>query len=232
MSTIGVYDSGIGGLTTLAVLKKQFKNDDFFYYADNLNHPFGIKSNEELQNIVSLAVAKMKNHCDYIILACNTASTIYKGNDVIRLLPPVDEADIDSSLLMATESTINNTDCKGIKTAQTNELASLIEIQASIKHISRSLDMNDLKTYLKIRLFKFRGVKTVILGCSHYPYCKKQITEILGDVNFIDGNSTLIKTLKTAHPDGIGQGKITFKFSGANEENKYRNILDMLMTTK
>ena len=229
MSVIGVYDSGIGGLTTLAVLKTKFKTDDIFYYADNANHPFGSKSKEELQQIISNAIAKMKKHCDIVVLACNTASTAYNESGVIRLLPPLDCQNPNETLLMATESTLSNTDTNGIKTAETPELASLVEIQASINQIKGNLDMSTLRTYLKIRLYKFRGVKRVILGCSHYPYCKDEIKRILGDIEFIDGNDNLIKSLTKARPDGFGSGKITFSFSGQNETNKYKNILDILL---
>lgn len=229
MSIIGVYDSGIGGLTTLAVLKKQFKTDDFYYYADNANHPFGSKSNEELQPIISGAISKIKNRCDIVVLACNTASSVYDGTGVIRLLPPLDCQNPSQTLLMATESTLSNTDTKDIKTASTDELASLIEIQASINQIKGNLDMSALRTYLKIRLYKFKGVKRVILGCSHYPYCKDEIKRILGDVEFIDGNDNVIKSLAKTYRDGLGNGKITFDFSGNNEKSKYENILAILL---
>lgn len=229
MSVIGVYDSGIGGLTTLAVLKNKFATNDFFYYADNAYHPFGSKSNEELQQIISSAIAKMKKHCDIVVLACNTASTVYKESGVIRLLPPLDCQNPNDTLLLATQSTLSNTNTNGIKTADTDSLASLVEIQASINQIKGNLDMSALRTYLKIRLCKFRGVKKVILGCSHYPYCKDEIKRILGDVEFIDGNDNLVKSLTKARPDGFGNGKITFAFSGQNETNKYKNILDILI---
>ena len=210
MSIIGVYDSGIGGLTTLAVLKKQFKTDDFYYYADNANHPFGSKSNKELQPIISGAISKIKNRCDIVVLACNTASSVYEGTDVIRLLPPFDFTNPSETLLMATESTLSNTDTKDVKTANSGELASLIEIQASINQIKGNLDMSALRTYLKIRLYKFKGVKKVILGCSHYPLCKKEISKLLGDVRFFDGNESVVNSLEKYVSPLKNESKITF----------------------
>ena len=153
---------------------------------------------------------------------------MYEGTDVIRLLPPLNFTNPSETLLMATESTLSNTDTKDIKTANSGELASLIEIQASINQIKGNLDMSALRTYLKIRLYKFKGVKKVILGCSHYPYCKDEIKRILGDVEFIDGNDNVIKSLAKANRDGLGNGKITFDFSGNNEKSKYENILAIL----
>ena len=107
MATIGLYDSGIGGLTTLKVLLEKFKGNDFFYLADNASHPFGTKRAKDLEEIVSSAVATLKSNCDYPVLACNTASSIYKDNDAIKLLPPLPpkNADLNKWLLMATDLT-------------------------------------------------------------------------------------------------------------------------------
>ncbi len=226
VSTIGVYDSGIGGLTTLCALLDNFSGNNFFYYADNAHHPFGTKNVKELKEIVENAVCKMKNRADYVILACNTASTIYDKDDVYKLLPPIQEFSQEDTLLMATPTTLEN--CNWTKCAHTASLASQIEIQASIGHVKNSIDMSALYTYLRIRLFKFKGVKNVILGCSHYPYCKKEISKILGDVRYADGNENLIKRLSTQCRKTDKISKITFEFSGQNEESKYRKILSVL----
>ena len=87
MATIGVYDSGIGGLTTLKLLTENFGGNDFLYFADNLAHPFGTKNERELENIVNSGVEKLKNKCDLVVLACNTASTIYKRNQTSSANP-------------------------------------------------------------------------------------------------------------------------------------------------
>ena len=108
MATIGVYDSGIGGLTTLKLLTENFGGNDFLYFADNLAHPFGTKNERELENIVNSGVEKLKNKCDLFVLACNTASTIYKQNDAIKLLPQIPN-DTKNCLLLATEFTIEHT---------------------------------------------------------------------------------------------------------------------------
>lgn len=228
MSVIGVYDSGIGGLTTLCRLLKEFSGNDFYYYADNASHPFGSKENKRLLEIVNNAVNKMKNHSDFVVLACNTASSIYPLDDVFKLLPPTNEFSQENTLLMATPNTLNS--IKWTKCASTSTLASQIEVQASISTLKNNLDMSALYTYLRVRLFKFKGVENVILGCSHYPYCKKEISKILGDINFVDGNKQLIKNLKTYCKPMDKTSKISFDFSGQNEEDKYRKILSLIST--
>lgn len=231
MATIGVYDSGIGGLTTLKLLTENFGDNDFLYFADNLAHPFGTKNERELENIVNSGVEKLKNKCDLVVLACNTASTIYKQNDAIKLLPQIPN-DTKNCLLLATEFTIEHTKAKNVKIADTSELASLVEIQASINCKKGNLDMSALLPYIAERLFKFKGVETVILGCSHYPYCKNEISKILGNVRYVDGNETLVKDLEKRMNKNKGQSSVKFAFSGFNEEKKYQKILSILQNGK
>ncbi len=231
MATIGIYDSGIGGLTTLKILSERFKGNDFFYLADNLHHPFGTMDVNELRDAVNDGITRLKSRCDVAVLACNTASTIYDGNDVIRLLPPVALCSVnpDDTLLMATDNTRLNTVCDCVKQAETAELATLIEIQASIGYTKKTLDMSALYKYLAPRLYPFRGVKNVILGCSHYPYCKKEISRILGNVRYFDGNGALVKELEAlVTPLSSRESKIDFAFTGGNEKSKYIKLLEML----
>lgn len=198
MTTIGVYDSGIGGLTTLKILPEKFGESRFYYLSDNANHPFGNKKQSDMEEIVYNGVRKLKCHCDIPVLACNTASTAYNDKNVFLLLPPTDRIptqERQNTLLMATPNTLKRIPDADFKRADTEELASLIEIQAAISARNGNLDMQNTLLYLAKKVFPFKGVKNVILGCSHYPYCKKQITKILGDVKYFDGNKELCDQL-------------------------------------
>ena len=76
MSKIGVFDSGIGGLTVLEELKKVLPKEDYIFYADSGNNPYGEKTDEELRKIVSNVVDFLINKdCKLIVIACNTATT-------------------------------------------------------------------------------------------------------------------------------------------------------------
>ena len=73
---VGVFDSGIGGLSILSELEKVLPNEDFYYYGDSLNNPYGEKSDEELFKITSEVVDYLINKgCKLIVIACNTATT-------------------------------------------------------------------------------------------------------------------------------------------------------------
>lgn len=227
MAIIGIYDSGMGGLTTLRLLLKEFDGNDFYYLADNLHHPFGNKKQEDLDDIINSGVKRLKAHSDIQILACNTSSFHYKNNDVFKLYPPLDKLD-DNTLLMATDATLNciNSKCKS---TQTSALATLIEVHIAHSLRKDNINLDSLIPYLKKNIGKFYGVKNVVLGCSHYPFVIPQISKILGNVQFFDGNEKLINDLKQYIKKCDKQSQIKFDFTGENQREMYEKILQKLV---
>lgn len=226
MATIGIYDSGIGGLTTMKYLLDEFKGNDFYYLADNKNHPFGNKKPSDIYKIVEDGVSKLKSHSDIQVLACNTSSLYYLNNDVFKLSPPIEKID-DTSLLMATDATLERIENKG-KYAATSALATLIEVHTMHALRKGNICLDSLLPYLKKSIGKFYGVKKVILGCSHYPFVKSQIIKILGNVEFYDGNNMLLDALKSHIIPQNRQSKIRFEFTGENLSDEYMRILKFL----
>ena len=73
---IGVFDSGLGGLSILKELKRLLPNEDFLFYEDSINNPYGEKSEDELFEITSNIVNYLlENNCKMVVVACNTATT-------------------------------------------------------------------------------------------------------------------------------------------------------------
>lgn len=193
-TTIGVYDSGIGGLTTLSVLMRRFPECDFRYYADNARMPFGTKSADEVRRAVRTAIDDMSGECSRIVLGCNTASVTANPDGAVKLRPHLDGFEPSSTLLLATPLTLAGLRAKerGFLTADTRELAVLVEITASLKTKSRlKPDMSGLSGYLSEKLPR-EGVKRVVLGCSHYVYLEKQIAEIYPEIPLSDGNADVL----------------------------------------
>lgn len=236
MATIGIYDSGIGGLTTAKVVLDRFVGNDIYYLADNRNHPFGNTDEDKLKEIVANGIKKVRAHADIVVLACNTASSVTDDKDVIKLLPPVDKcADIaEDTLIMATARTLSKLkDIDNFKVADTSELATMVEIHASLNSVKGHLNMDELLPYFEERIARFKGIKNVILGCSHYLYCKEQISSVLGEINYFDGNENLCEQLQqniTAYTDK--PSKIAFDFTLQNDEKKYRKILQILINNR
>jgi glutamate racemase len=74
---IGVFDSGLGGLTVLGALRAALPAQDFIYFGDNANAPYGVRGADEIYDLTCKGVARLFGEgCDLVILACNTASAV------------------------------------------------------------------------------------------------------------------------------------------------------------
>ncbi len=231
MSIIGVYDSGIGGLTTAAQILTQFSGNEIRYLADNLNHPLGNRTREQIISCVMPAIAYLKRSCDVVVVACNTASSAIPDDiDVVKLLPPTDFDDGIPTLLMATEGTLAALRNMGALSENNIAIAHTPKLATLIEQCADGMDFDKTLPYLKRQLTTFRGVKRVVLGCSHYLYCKRQLRDILGDVDFADGNDIVLQKLgERISPSAQNTNKIGFMFTGEAQCKKYRSLIKKLI---
>lgn len=200
---IGVFDSGIGGLSVLEELEKVLPNEDFYYYGDSINNPYGEKSDQELLEITSHIVDVLKeNGAKIIVIACNTATTRvmkklrekYPEMIFVGTVPAIKVAcdhDSKNTLVMATEATThslrtaelirdNKRKDQNIYLVSCPGLANAIETknEEKIKSILQ-------ETFLP---YKDKNIDTIVLGCTHYPFIKKEILEEMPGVKLVDGS--------------------------------------------
>ncbi len=200
---IGVFDSGIGGLSVLEELEKVLPNEDFYYYGDSINNPYGEKSDQELLEITSHIVDVLKeNGAKIIVIACNTATTRvmkklrekYPEMIFVGTVPAIKVAcdhDSKNTLVMATEATThslrtaelirdNKRKDQNIYLVSCPGLANAIETknEEKIKNILQ-------ETFLP---YKDKNIDTIVLGCTHYPFIKKEILEEMPGVKLVDGS--------------------------------------------
>ena len=247
---IGVYDSGAGGLTTLALLQAKLPGCEWLYLADTARMPFGSKSRAEVCEAAEKAMRLLKKEADIAVFGCNTASVTARPDGAFKLIPDPGSSPPAETLVLATPRTLSGLGAKerGFMCASTAELAVLVEIQLSLRFKSRTrLDCSPLYGYLWERLAAFRGrAKKVLLGCSHYIYCAREIRELIGDADYSDGNDALSDAVAA---EVLGQGmplspgtagiegaesaaaRTKFVFTGANERAKYLWILSELQKT-
>ena len=211
-SPIGIFDSGVGGLTILKEVHKLMPEEDLIYFGDSAHIPYGTKSKEAIIRY-SLDIAHfLESHkVKLIIIACNTASA---------LALPTLEKKIKTKVL----GVIQPASKKANEITKNGKIA-LIATQATIKSNSYKKTLLKINKQLKVSQFacplfvpliedntlleeilpillekhltqiKQSGVDTLILGCTHYPLIKKQIAEFLGDkIALIDSaqNTALI----------------------------------------
>jgi glutamate racemase len=211
---IGIFDSGIGGLTVAKAISRNIPNERFIYFGDTAHLPYGDKSNEAILRY-SKGISKflLANNCKAIVIACNTASAVsyeylrdkYDGSvPVVNVIDPIIEAVVANGThkkigLIATKATVQsnvyqeklkrrNPDIL-MEVLPTPLLAPMIEEGFSKDKISKTVIENYLSNPV------FNGIDSLILGCTHYVLIKDEINEFFkGKVTLYD--STDIVALK------------------------------------
>ena len=241
---IGVFDSGIGGLSILKEIRRILPKENIVYVGDTKNAPYGNKSEEEVKKYVKDIVDDMVNNgVKAVVFACNTATSIavkdireeYKDMIIIGIEPAIKVA-VDNNkkkiLVLATTNTI-----------KLDKYQKLIEkLNASDKIISvdlpglsslidtGDLDSKEIEDILKEKLLPYKGVvDSVVLGCTHYPFVKDKIQEII-DVPIYDGSVGTAKELKRrlteANLLSDNEGLTIFKSTG--EQLEYEKMYDQI----
>lgn len=236
---IGIFDSGIGGVTVLKEILKLLPNFHYIYYSDSINNPYGDKTKDELcfitKNIIQLLIDK---GCKIIVIACNTASAICKDYlrnhfdiPIIAIEPSLKQVKDNTSgktLVMATKGTIESVKFLELyKRFDNKEM--IIEAFPGLADLIEQDKIIEIKSYLKKHL-NYDNISNVVLGCTHYPLIKNEIKEILGDVNFYDGSIGVAKRLKDI-VNNINLKEINFKLEfidSSNSKNKEKRFYDIL----
>ena len=197
---IGVFDSGLGGLTVLEALIKKNPQNEYVYFGDTLNIPYGDKSKEELLKLSSKIVKFLESKkVDIIVIACGTlSSNVYSELDDLTTTPIYDilsptrefleNQKLNNLAVIATEMTIKSgVFGSDIISIACPKIVPLIEAGKS--------DSEEMQKVLEGYL-KDKNIDNLVLGCTHYPLVKEQIKKIKPNINFIDMGEILAENLK------------------------------------
>ena len=203
-SPIGIFDSGIGGLSVLRAIRRQLPNENLIYFADQARVPYGSRSLEEVRTFSEeITHFLLSQGVKIIVVACNTASAAAL-HYLRKTFPKVPFVGMEPALKPAAEYT--HSGVVGVlatpATFQGQLYTSLIERFASnvtvlqdtcsglVKEIERgNLDGEKTRQILDdaLRDMLGRGLDTLVLGCTHYPFVIPLIKEIAGEnVRVID----------------------------------------------
>lgn len=208
---IGVFDSGIGGITILEELKAVLPNENFIYYSDSIHNPYGEKSDEELFNITSSVVDKLIDYnCSIIVIACNTATTRcikflrekYRDIIFIGTVPAIKIAsdhNYKNTLVMATPATINSKRTSELvkdnkRIDQNIYLAPCVGLANAIEKKNKGKILEILKEVFED--YYDKDIDSIVLGCTHYPFIKKEILELMPNVTLLDGANGVARETK------------------------------------
>lgn len=202
-SPIGVFDSGIGGLTVLKAMIKLLPDESIIYFGDTARLPYGSKSDNTIvgfavENVIFLNSFGIKA----IIVACNTATAValdflrgFIKIPIIGVIEPGAEAAVRATHskrigVIGTKTTINkHAYAYAIKeidpTVEVYEVAAPLLVHLVEENwIDRDITKTILREYINPLLDV--GIDTLILGCTHYPFLAKSIQEIVPNMALID----------------------------------------------
>lgn len=237
---IGVFDSGIGGVTVLREIIRILPKENYMYYSDSKNNPYGDKTDEEIQQLCDNIVQHFRQeNCKAIVIACNTASS--KVANLLRKKYPqipfiaiepaykmvYDYAYDKPTLVMATKGTINSEKFNLLLKKYDNHKTYLLSCIGLADRIEQE-NKEEVKKYLNNHISRYKGkVENVVLGCTHYPLIQEEIQEVLGQVRFFNGAPNLAKHLKDVLKEkdllnNQGEGYVEFEDSQGIDRKRER----------
>ncbi|SDE19497.1 glutamate racemase [Riemerella columbipharyngis] len=205
---IGIFDSGVGGLTVAKEIKRQMPNESIIYFGDTKHLPYGDKSKEAIIEFSKkITLFLLENHCKAVVIACNTATAnaLKEVKEVVDnqalvfdVINPVAEKaayEIHTNVgVIATKATVNSglykkSIRKFNKFIKVDELATPLLVPA-IEEGFRNHPITHSILYHYLSNNKLKSIETLILGCTHYPLLMDEVKQYYGNrVRVIDSPS-------------------------------------------
>lgn len=228
--SIGVFDSGVGGLTVLRALKKRWPAEDFLYLADTARLPYGSKSLATIHNYVEQNLKFLKQYpLKAVVVACNTASTAIMDNPIPFSVPVFNVVDPGArkAVELSSDQRIGVLGTRA--TVYSEAYPRAIRKHAPEAQIFQQpcplwvplveegwVDdpVTNLIVYRYVSAVTRHQVDTLILGCTHYPVLEANIRKAAGPgVQLVDSSIGLIEDLRATieMKEGEGSGKIAIQ---------------------
>lgn len=219
---LGFFDSGVGGLSVMKKAIEYMPWEDYIYFGDSINAPYGTKTVDEVKKLTFDAVEFLIGKgVKAVVIACNTATSAaiedlrahYKHIPIIgiepALKPAVELSNNGKIIIMATPMTLVEKKFKTLMEKYAKE-AEIIPLPcAGLVELIESgvTDGDELISFLNDKFIDIDKdtISAVVLGCTHYPFVKSAIAKVLGDkALLIDGSEGTAKELRRR----LGKGGI------------------------
>ena len=239
---IGVFDSGLGGVSVLKELVQAMPNEKFLYYGDSANAPYGIKTKEEItERCIDIIEFFLSKGVKAIVIACNTATSAaanilrekYSHLPIIGMEPALKVAadgKVDNTIVvMATPLTLKETKFNDLMARYSDDntvikmpCPELVNIVENDLLDDEEVVETQLKAYYKN--LDMSKINSVVLGCTHFVFYREYMKKILNhNINIVDGNlgttNHLKETLRAKGElrDESEEGSITI-YNSSNDE--------------
>ncbi len=238
---IGVFDSGVGGISVLKELYKVMPQEDYIYFGDSRNAPYGTKPLEEIRKLTISNVQQLLSQgAKGIVVACNTATAaavrilrgMYPSLPLVGIEPAIKPAALQPGhpvvLVMATPMTIQGDKYRKLVSRYETE-AEIIGLPCPglMEYVESGKTSGDeLLAFLERLLSPYRNkIDSIVLGCTHYPFVRKAIEGLVGErVRIFDGGNGTAREMcrRLSEADlrttRTGIGTVFFENSLATEE--------------
>ncbi|MGL4629961.1 MAG: glutamate racemase [Leadbetterella sp.] len=252
---IGVFDSGIGGLTLLASIQKILPKQSYIYYADTDHVPYSYKTPDEIRGYVENAFLFLREKgCKIVVLACNTATNVaveYLREKydfpIVAIQPAVKVASDHNSegkkiivcatpVTLASKRYLTLVETLGIKNSIVN-----IPLPKLVSFAEKGIfEGEEVLTYLQdaFQDLNLSEYKNIVLGCTHFTFFEKFIEDNFPPLQAVDGNEGTAKRVlyileKEKFPLEYPNPNTQFYQSGrvSNESEKYIGYLKTIRNT-
>lgn len=233
---IGIFDSGVGGLSVLQHIRQALPDAQLVYVADSAHVPYGDKSPHYIeQRSLALSRFLISQGCDAIVIACNTATAAAAASLRVQFnIPIIGMEPAVKPAVAATRSGVVGV-LATVGTLESGRFAALLERYAGnvkivtqgcpglVEQVERG-ELHSIRTRELVERYIAplldRGADTLILGCTHYPFLAPLIREIAGDgVTLIDTGEAVARHLRQRLLSEVGlqtePQKISMKRPGA-----------------
>jgi glutamate racemase len=208
---IGIFDSGLGGLSVWQALYDALPNESLIYLGDGARCPYGSRSSEEVRQFTEEAVERLLSEgCKLIVLACNTATAVaikglrekYPTVPFVGLEPAVKPAALTTKTgvigVLATERSLQGDHFRQAEAKYGSEVKIL---KAVGEGFVEAVERNEEHTSKTVELVRKAveplvagGADKIVLGCTHYPFLRDVIARVAGEgVEIIDSSEAVAR---------------------------------------
>lgn len=216
---IGVFDSGVGGVSVLRHLVKLMPNENYIYLGDSKNAPYGTKSHEELfECATQCADYLISKGIKLLVVACNTATSVcidalrekYKDINVVGIEPALKPAVMSGGFptvaVMATPLTLKEQKFDKLMKQYSSESKVIpMPCPGLMEIVERGMaESRECEEYIKNIFSGIDKIDAVVLGCTHYPFVSDMIKKVYPDIKIFDGGEgTARQVQRLLESDGL-----------------------------
>jgi len=212
-SSIGVFDSGVGGLSILKEIRQSLVNENLIYFADSQHVPYGGKSSSFLKERAhGITEFLIKQDAKAIVVACNTATaaavaSLRESFDVPiiglepALKPAVTRTKTGVVGVLATPSTLASFKFARLLEKFGGDVEVIVQACPKLPELVEAgdLDGEEVRGWLEHYCLPLKNanVDVIVLGCTHYPFLKSQIQDVVGsNIMLLDSGVAVAKQVK------------------------------------